>query len=446
MGVPWSVPRSDEIAAWHATRAAVRDTRVPRSVRPPVLAPRYHTRRAAERDTGVPANVTMERTTPRYHTGRSVERSKPTRPTVVTPSLYTNLVRPDLASIAPVVHGSVAAAELSALGLRLSDVLDFSVNTNPLGPARNVLRAIAETDWTRYPGDDEMPLRQSLASSANVSPDQIALGNGSSELIWLVALATLRHGDSVAIVSPTFGEYARAARAVGAIPVSRTSVNDLGRTEPNAPPPRLAFVCNPNNPTGAYVTPDGLHSAAASNSDCLLVVDEAYAAFTPERPPTERLVADTPNLLLLRSLTKDHALPGLRLGYLIAAPEVARAVEAVRPPWSVNAGALRAGLATLTPEAVDHVERARAVVAASRALLTLGMQRLGYQVEPSQANFIIANVGNATQLRQALLPKGVVVRDCSSFGLPEHIRIACRPESDCQRLLQAIEALPGHHN
>ncbi|HEV7664885.1 MAG TPA: hypothetical protein VGQ62_15250, partial [Chloroflexota bacterium] len=107
------------------------------------------------------------------------------------------LVRPEALALQAVVHGSVAAAELRALGLAPGDVLDFSVNTNPLGPAPSVLQAVRETDWSRYPGDDEEPLRHRLAETASVGPDQVVLGNGSAELLWLIALAALRAGDRV---------------------------------------------------------------------------------------------------------------------------------------------------------------------------------------------------------------------------------------------------------
>jgi histidinol-phosphate/aromatic aminotransferase/cobyric acid decarboxylase-like protein len=121
-------------------------------------------------------------------------------------------VRPEALQLEPVLHGSVAAAELAELGLAPRDVLDFSVNTNPLGPALPVLRAVHSTDWSRYPGDDETPLRASLADRANVRLEQVAIGNGSAELMWLIVLAALRTGDRVGIAGPTFGECARGAR------------------------------------------------------------------------------------------------------------------------------------------------------------------------------------------------------------------------------------------
>lgn len=339
------------------------------------------------------------------------------------------LVRPELLSLAPVAHGSVALEELRAHGLTPLDVLDFSVNTNPLGPAPCVQRALCETNWGRYPGDDELPLRQQLAEINNVSEHQVLVGNGSVDLMWWTLLAAVRPGDSVAVAEHTFGEYARAARAVGAQVVGMQ----------HASPARVLFLCQPNNPTGEYRTGADVERLLGHTPDRLLVLDEAYAAFVAERWPAEQLLAAHPNLVILRSMTKDHALPGLRLGYLLASSPVARAVAAVRPPWNVNAGALRAGLAALTPEAQLHVQHAREIAADSRAYLTRELTRLGFSVTPSAANFLLVDVGDGPALRRALLPMRMVVRDCTSFGLPACVRIACRLRAECERLIAALE-------
>jgi histidinol-phosphate aminotransferase len=339
----------------------------------------------------------------------------------------------------PVVHGSVAAAELESRGLKLGDAIDFSVNTNPLGPAPVVRRAIEHTDWTRYPGDDETPLRLGLAKRNQLPANQLALGNGSAELLWLIALALLGPADPVAIVGPTFGEYARAAQAVGAEPVLRPSLEQSGTA-------RLVFVCNPNNPSASYLDCAHIEAFLTERSDRVLVLDEAYASFAPRRWASVPLLERFDNLLILRSLTKDHALPGLRLGYALASTELASALEAVRPPWSVNSGALRAGLATLDPEADAHLARAVELVATSRALLVEGFLQLGYQVTPSSANFVMVDVRDGRAFRSALLERGLVVRDCTSFGLPAHVRIACRLPDQCRDLLATVgdEQANGH--
>jgi histidinol-phosphate aminotransferase len=342
------------------------------------------------------------------------------------PASHGSLVRPELLALPPVPHGSVSAAELHEFGLKPDDVLDFSVNTNPLGPARAVLQAIRQADWTRYPGDDEAPLKLGLAQQVGVDPSWVALGNGSAELVWLICLAVLRPGDCAAVLGPTFGEYARGARAVGAQVTQ----------EPG--PARLMFVCNPNNPTGAYLSRAHIEALLEADARRVLVLDEAYVSFVEDAWASQSLLSRHPNLVILRSLTKDHAVPGLRLGYLLAAPDLVRAIEAVRPPWSVNAGALKAGLAALSPGATRHVSEARRVVATSRCLLTQGFAQRGYAVAPSRANFVLVEVGDATVFRRRLLPKGLVVRDCTSFGLPAHVRIACRQPDECQRLLDNL--------
>jgi histidinol-phosphate aminotransferase len=348
----------------------------------------------------------------------------------------SDMVRAELLSLAPVAHGSIALQELHQYGLTPADVVDFSVNTNPLGPAPSVLRALCETNWSRYPGDDEPPLRHRLAQLNGVSAHQVVLGNGSVDLMWWTLLAAVRPGDAVAVSAHTFGEYARAAHSVGA------RVVDMQHSSRA----RVVFVCQPNNPTGDYRPREEIEHLLTEKPDRLLVLDEAYAAFVDQRWPAEQLLESHPNLAILRSMTKDHALPGLRLGYLLASRQVAHAVAAVRPPWSVNAGAQRAGLAALEPQAEQHVDAARALVAESRSILSDGLSRLGLHVYPSRANFVLAEVGEAAAFRRALLTQRFVVRDCTSFGLPSCVRVACRLPAECQRLLAAIKEVnsAGH--
>jgi histidinol-phosphate aminotransferase len=345
----------------------------------------------------------------------------------------TELVRPELLSLPRVAHGSVPLEELREYGLLPSQVIDFSVNTNPLGPAPSVVRAVCETNWSRYPGDDERPLRERLAALNGLSAQQVVLGNGSVDLMWWTLLAVVSPGDAVAVGPHTFGEYAHAARSVGARVLDARNAREA----------RVVFVCQPNNPTGEYRSREEIEDLLVERPRRLVVLDEAYAAFVEQRWAAEPLIVDHPNLVVLRSMTKDHALPGLRLGYVLAAPIVAQAVAAVRPPWSVNAGALRAGLAALEAEAQQHVERARRLVAESRTILADGLGRLGFTVRASDANFVLVDVADGARFRRSLLPAGFVVRDCTSFGLPTCVRIACRLPAECERLLLAIEQI-GH--
>lgn len=349
--------------------------------------------------------------------------------------------RSHLSAISPVLHGSISDHELAALGLARSEVIDFSLSANPLGPSPAAVEAARAATLEIYPDDASLALRRALARRDAVSVTQVILGNGSAELIWLVVLTFLDPGAPAVVVGPTFGEYARAVRigggavyehradAASGFAVDPDAVVALGRSTRA----RLLFLCNPNNPTGRLLPVDALHHIAANLPDTLLVVDEAYRQLADEPPATVPLL-DSGNVLLLRSLTKDYALPGLRLGYALASEDVRAALDKVRPPWNVNAVAQAAGLAALRDEI--HLERARAEIRRARAYLLAEFAALGFPVIPAAANFLLVEVGDGATARAALLRHGICVRDCASFGLPAHVRVGLRALPECRRLVE----------
>jgi len=350
------------------------------------------------------------------------------------------------ADLAPVPHGSISDGELVALGLRRDEVVDFSVNTNPLGPSPAAVAVAAATAWSRYPDDAATELRQALAGRDGVSPAEVVVGNGSAELLWLLALAFLEPGDGALVVGPTFGEYARSVEiAGGAVHEFRTAgetgfavrVPELVAAAA-ARSARALFLCNPNNPTGTLLSGPALQHLATALPDRLVVVDEAYRQFVDDPPATTGLLS-LGNVVLVRSLTKDYAMPGLRLGYALAPEPLRRALDAVRPPWSVNAVAQAAGLAALRDE--THLRRARQEVRRARAYLSEALPGLGFRVVPSAANFLLVEVGDGAAVRSALLRRGLCVRDCASFGLPAFVRIGLRTVPECERLVAAMAAL-----
>ena len=355
--------------------------------------------------------------------------------------------RPELSEIADVAHGAFDFAELERLGVAPEDVLDFSVNSNPYGPSPMVREAISRVPLERYPDRESLGLRRLLAERLDVPLECILVGNGSAELLWLVALAFLRLGDAVLIVGPTFGEYARAAAVMGAqVRYWTARPEEAFTVQPAAVlqalqqgQPRLAFLCNPNNPTGAYLTPGAIVTWARVLPQTLFVVDEAYLPFAAEADSVFSTAAT--NILVLHSMTKAHALAGLRLGYAVGHPEVIGLLAKVRPPWSVNALAQAAGMAALHDQA--HLTQTLAQVARAKDALVQGLRDLDLTPVPSTTHFFLCKVGTATALRQALLRYGTQVRDCASFGLPEYIRIATRRPAENARLLTALaRALP----
>lgn len=354
--------------------------------------------------------------------------------------------RAHLAGIAPCPHGSLSPREAAARGFTGGEVIDFSASCNPLGTAPRVLAALEGLDPSRYPDDDALELRCALARSLDVGPDSIVVGNGSAELMWLLAMAFLDPGDSALVIGPTFGEYARACRIVGAEVVEIRAAEDRGfRLDALALGvalrqlrPKLAFLCNPNNPTGQILSSSEVEGLLESCEATLLVVDEAYLPFSDLQPDLRPCLASG-RLLLLRSMTKDHGLAGLRLGYAVALPEIVGWLNRVRPPWSVNVAAQRTGLVALGER--GHLEEARRVVAESRAFLTEQLSALGLGVVPSIANFLLVRVGDGAAFRSALMARGVCVRDCASFGLPAYVRIAVRTLLECRRLVEAVRAV-----
>jgi L-threonine-O-3-phosphate decarboxylase len=350
--------------------------------------------------------------------------------------------RPELSQVSDVAHGAFDFAELERLGLTAEDVLDFSVNGNPYGPSPQVQEAMARVPLERYPDREALALRRLLGHQYNVPLEHILVGNGSAEVLWLVALAFLRPGDAVLIVGPTFGEYARAATLMGAQVHYWTALpEDNFTVRPEAVlrslqqwHPRLVFVCNPNNPTGTYLAPDAIAGWARACPQTLFVVDEAYLPFAADAASV--LATAAANLLVLRSMTKAHALAGVRLGYAVGHPEVIGVLTKVRPPWNVNALAQAAGIAALHDQA--HLTRTLAQVAQAKGALVRGLHALDLTPVHSTTHFFLIKVGNATALRQALLRHGVQVRDCASFGLPEYIRVATRRPEENARLLAAL--------
>ncbi|MYA03556.1 MAG: histidinol-phosphate aminotransferase family protein [Caldilineaceae bacterium SB0664_bin_22] len=347
------------------------------------------------------------------------------------------------------VHGGLDATELRAFGLRPGDVLDFSSNLNPLGTAEAVRRAAASADLAAYPDRNSTILRDALTARLGVGADHLLVGNGSTELIHLLAHAILRPGDRCLLFAPTFGEYEAAALLAGAdVHSIRAHARDAFRwpidsalDSIQALRPDLTFLCNPNNPTGAYLDRETVERIRqAIGRDGLLVLDDAYATFLDQPWRTTPLI-DSGNVAILRSMTKDHALAGARLGYLVASPDVCAAGRALQPAWSVNAIAQAAGVAALDNDA--HVAAARDVVRDAKAYLCARLTAMGLSVTPSTANFLLVEVGDGARLRADLLRLGFAVRDCTSFGLPAHIRIAVRRRDECARLVDALQKVPG---
>ena len=354
--------------------------------------------------------------------------------------------RPEIENLKVCPHGGINYAELIAMGITPEAVLDFSVCTNPFMPPPGIRDMLGNIAIEKYPDSEATELRQRLSEKLGVSLDNILVGSGTTELIRLIALAYFRQGDHILILEPTYGEYEVTCQIVGAKPIKqwiKAEDNFAPRIEETVDLireycPRAVFICNPNNPTGKYLTRQEVEMVLDAIKDGLLILDEAYLTFVEKNWSSIEL---TPrgNVVILRSMTKDYGLAGLRLGYTVASREITDSLRRVCPPWNVNVIAQKVGAIVL--EDVDYLEQTRRKIREAKQFLIVGFSRLGFQLLPSDTNYFLVRVGNAQAFRAALLRHGIQVRDCTSFGLPEYVRIAPRTMPECQRLIDTIDEL-----
>jgi histidinol-phosphate aminotransferase len=348
----------------------------------------------------------------------------------------------------PAYHGALDYVELEQLGLDPETILDFSVNSNPYGPSPLVGRALAGVPLERYPDREALALRRALAGRLDLDPAQLVVGNGAAELLWLIAFTFLGPADPVLVIGPTFGEYSRLASLVGgrvshwqAQAADHFALNLAEISQRLATlQPRLTFLCNPNNPTGVILPAENIAAWVERFPQTLFVIDEAYLPFAPGLASALTIAAN--NILLVRSMTKDYALAGLRLGYALSRNKALVEVLALaRPAWNVNALAQAAGLAALGDDA--HHERSLAQLRLASQQLRQGLVDAGFWPHPSATHYFLLPVNDAVSFRRTLLQQGLLVRDCASFGLPDYVRIATRRPAENERLLAAVRGLTG---
>ncbi len=352
--------------------------------------------------------------------------------------------RPGIEKFKPATHGGINYAELAKLGMQPEDVLDFSVSTNPFGPPPGIREALCQVAVDRYPDSESAALKTILAKKLNVAPENLIVGSGSTELIRLMATAYFGPGDAIIIPQPTYSDYEIACYLAGAkvikqpMPVEPdlrldvTETVDLIRQHR----PKGIFICNPNNPTGQYLSREEITEILNAAPDSLVVLDEAYIAFTDNAWESLKLI-NRGNLAILRSMTKDYALAGLRIGYAVAAGPIISVLRRIKSPWNVSSVAQAAGIFAL--KADGYLDECRMKIKEAKEFLLEGLRGLGFSPLSSDANFFLVKVGGGEKFRQALLERGVIVRDCASFGLPDYIRLAPRTISECQKLLAAIK-------
>jgi len=360
--------------------------------------------------------------------------------------MTTPLRQPFFRALTPSVHGGVDAGELARCGLTPEAVIDFSANQSPLGPAPHVVAAVASAVLDAYPDRDAHPLALAIATRHGVSADQVVTGNGSTELIRLIAQLALMPGTAVLAVTPTFGEYRVATELAGAhwvefpLTAEEGFALDIQRlyTALRATRPVLCWWCAPNNPTGTAAVPEAVAAVIKAHPETLFVLDEAYCDLLPAPQWTPALL-EAGNLIVLRSMTKAWGLAGVRLGYALGTAGLMGALRGAKPPWNVNACAQAAGIAALVD--TTQYTQTLALLLAERQHLVKALKEQGWPVVSSAAAFFLIDVGDAAAIKRRLLAHGCLVRDCTSFGLPAYVRVSPRRPEQNARLLEAFAAV-----
>jgi threonine-phosphate decarboxylase len=345
-------------------------------------------------------------------------------------------------------HGGDVYHLARTLGVEVQDLLDFSANINPLGFPPGLNQAVMEAlqEICHYPDRRCLDLRRDLAAYHGLTPEQILVGNGSTELIYLLARA-LKPGKSL-INAPAFSEYEQALR-MAQVPVDFHLTREADHfTLSAALDPRgadLVFLANPASPSGALIPTERLLAviAALDGAGVWVVLDEAFIDFVAEASLKAHL-ARFPRLIILRSFTKFFGIPGLRLGYVLAAPELVARLAVLQEPWSVNTLAQAAGRACLTEH--DFMAQTRLLVHEERQYLWEGLAALqGLKAFPSAVNYLLVKLtrpgATAAQLRREMLDRRLIIRDAGNFrGLDERFfRVAVRRRHENDRLLQALK-------
>jgi len=329
---------------------------------------------------------------------------------------------------------------------------ELGSNENPFGPSPLAIAAMrsALDDIHRYPDPKGGALKHALAAELGTEVGRIALGNGSHELLMLLAQCFAGPGTSSVHSEYGFAVFAIATAAAGArsirVPAfARTHVRRYGHdlealaaaVEADT---RIVFLANPNNPTGSWFDDGELEALLARvPPSVLVVVDEAYHEFVDQDGPRSALAFASrhPNLVVTRTFSKAYALAGLRVGYLVADPGVIEVIERLRESFNVNALALAAAEAALGDR--DHLAAARSWTLAERAWLADRLGARGYDVLPSQTNFLLVDLGvDAAELEQRLFARGVIVRPMGGYGLGHALRISIGRRDENERLLAAL--------
>lgn len=331
--------------------------------------------------------------------------------------------------------------------LGIDDIIKLASNENPLGPSPKAVQAIAEmlTRIHLYPDANCYELRNRLAGLFDLPSSGILVGNGSDEILKLMAETFLDPGDQVIIAQPTFSEYEFSALIMGAecirVPLQEYTHDLQAMIDAVTPKTKIIILCNPNNPTGTIVESKALETFMDQVPDGVLVVfDEAYCEYAenPDFISGLSYLRQGRNVMVLRTFSKIYGLAALRVGYAFTRPEIAQAILRVKEPFNVNAPAQVGALSALDDQ--EHVRKSQTLNHNGKLYLYREFEQLGIRYVPTEANFIFFDIGkNSREIFHELLKMGVIVRNCESFGFSTCLRVTVGTEAENKRFINSLK-------
>jgi len=350
-----------------------------------------------------------------------------------------------IARLRPYVPGKPIEEVQRELGL--TDVIKLASNENPLGPSPLALEAMMLTaaGVAFYPEGSAPALRRAVAEKMDMPENTLVFGNGSDEVLHLMALSFLQPGDEIVQGNPSFSMYEIYAAQCNAVPVKvplKNFAHDLdAMADAVTEKTRIVFVANPNNPTGTLVRQGEVaRFLSRIPQNVLVVFDEAYDEYVrdAEKPDLRPFVRAGRNVAILHTFSKAYGLAGLRVGYGITRPEIAEVLNRVRSPFNVNLPAQAAAAAALSD--TDHVSSTVALNAAGLRYFYAEFEKMGLAFVPSEGNFVLVDVGrDSRDVFEQLQQKGVIIRAAYGMGLPHHIRVSTGTMPQNQRFIAALK-------
>ena len=361
----------------------------------------------------------------------------------------TDQALPYVRAISPYLPGKPITELAREMGIPVAKIVKLASNENPLGMSPKAKAALekAAGSLERYP--DDFDLKKALADHTGLGVERIVLGNGSNDVLDLIARVLLAPGRSAVFSQHAFAVYPLATLSTGAeliVVPAKDFGHDLDAMRAAIrPDTRIVWVANPNNPTGTFLPYPQLKAfLQAVPKDVVVVLDEAYNEYLPlaDRADTVAWLAEFPNLVITRTFSKIYGLAGLRIGYALAAAEIADLMNRVRQPFNCNNLALAAAVAALDDH--EFVAKSFELNRNGIAQILAGLKRHGLTHIPAHGNFVTFKVADAAGVNQRLLKQGVIVRPIGGYGMPDWLRVTIGTESENARFLDALEvALKG---